>query len=231
MILVPPRMLGFYFILALLFSGSTFCLFTAISYTEPATASFLSRLELIATLLLATIFLKEKVTKVELFGLLFVIAGIIVMRYGASLELSRAVLLVSVGAVFVGSAEVAIKARIKRINPRSLIFYRGVFMVVIFLIVGNATEQVHWVGDTRLLLLLGIAAIFLPYIGRFGYLKAMEHINISRASIIVQSQPFFAAGITFMLIGTYPSLKELIGGLLIVTGVVFIKILEIKASR
>lgn len=228
---VSPSQLGFFFILGLLFSGSTLCLFTALSYTEPATVSFLSRLELIMTLLLAMLFLKERVARSELFGLIFVIAGIIVMRYGASLALSRAVLLVTIGSLFVGAAEVSIKARINRIHFRSLIFYRGVFMVINFLIAGYFTGQFVWVTDTKLLLLLGVAGIFLPYLGRMGYLKAMERINISRASIIVQSQPFFAGIITLAIIGTMPSVKELSGGLLIVTGVIIIKVLEKKAPR
>lgn len=228
---VSKRQLGFYALLGVLFSGSTLCLFTAISYTEPATVSFLSRLELIMTLMMAMIFLRERFTKAELFGLLFVLAGIIVMRYGASVELSQAILLVSISSVFVGGAEVAIKARIARIRPRSLIFYRGIVMVTIFLIAGYMTGQFVLVTDSRLLSLLAIAGFCLPYAGRMGYLKAMEKINISRASIIVQSQPFFAGIVTLILIGTHPSLKELSGGVLIVTGVVFIKVLERRARR
>ncbi|MCK5127399.1 MAG: DMT family transporter [candidate division Zixibacteria bacterium] len=230
-IVVPVADLGFYFILAILFAGSTFCLFTALTFIEPATVSFLSRLELIATLLLAVMFLKEQISRAEILGLLFVLAGIIVMRYGASMELSRAVLLVSIQAILVGTAEVLIKHRIKRINPGSLIFYRGLFMVIIFLIAGTALDQIIWVRDWRLILLLLAAAFFMPYLGRFSYLKAMENINISRASIIVQSQPFFAVGFTLLLIGTFPSMRELSGGFLIVGGVILIKLLEKRHHR
>lgn len=230
-IAVPLRHLGFFALLGVLFSGSTLCLFTAISYTEPATVSFLSRLELMMTIILAMIFLKERISKAELFGLAFVVAGIFVMRYGASVELSNAILLVTISAVFVGAAEVAIKARISRIKPRSLVFYRGIVMVCIFLIVGNITGQFIWVTDMRILLTLAAAGFCLPYAGRMGYLKAMERINISRASIIVQSQPFFAGLITLAILGTHPSLREMIGGILIVSGVVFIRIIEWRTRK
>jgi len=54
----------------------------------------------------------------------------------------------------------------------------------------------------------------------------MKSINISRASIIVQSQPFFAAAFALIILGTFPPPKELIGGLLIVAGVITIKLIE-----
>lgn len=230
-VVVPARHLGFFAILGVLFSASTLCLFTAISYTEPATVSFLSRLELFMTILMAMIFLKEHISKAEVIGLAFVVIGILVMRYGASIQLSNAIILVSIEAVFTGAAEVAIKARINRIRPRSLIFYRGIVMVSIFLIVGYFTGQFVWVTDLRILLTMAVAGFCLPYAGRMGYLKAMERINISRASIIVQSQPFFTALITLAILGTHPSLRVLIGGLLIVAGVIFIRIIEWRLRR
>jgi drug/metabolite transporter (DMT)-like permease len=226
MIAIKPAQLLFLFMIAMFFAGSTFCLFTAISFSEPATVSFLSRLELVATLILAAIFLKERINPAEISGLVLVVAGIIVMRYGASIELSRAVGLVSFAALLFGTAEVLIKSRIDWINYRSFIFYRGIFMSAIFIVIGLVTGRIIWVTDGNLILILIAAAFFLPYLGRLGYLKAMKHIDISRASIIVQSQPFFAAAVALAILGTFPPLKEVIGGLLIVTGVITIKLLE-----
>lgn len=225
-IAIRPSQILFLLAIAVLFAGSTFCLFTAISLSEPATVSFLSRLELVAILFFAAIFLKERVNPAEMSGLVLVVAGIIVMRYGASIELSRAVTLVTFASLLFGAAEVLIKSRINWIGYRSFIFYRGLFMTIIFLIAGNITGQFTWVTDTNLLLTLLGAAILLPYLGRLGYLKAMKYIKVSRASIIVQSQPFFAAVVALAILGTFPPLKEIIGGLLIVAGVVAIKLIE-----
>jgi drug/metabolite transporter (DMT)-like permease len=220
------RFLFLSFVISLLFAAATFCLFTAISFSEPATVSFLSRLELIAVLFFAAIFLKERINLAELSGLVLVIAGIVVMRYGASLELSRAVTLVTAASLMIGAAEVLIKSRIDWISYRSFIFYRGVFVTAICLIAGLVTDRIVWVTDGNVILILIIAAILLPYLGRLGYLKAMKHIKISRASIIAQSQPFFAALVALAILGTFPPLKEIVGGLLIVAGVITIKLIE-----
>jgi drug/metabolite transporter (DMT)-like permease len=225
-IIIRPRQAFFIFVISLLFAAATFCLFTAISFSEPATVSFLSRLELIAVLFFAAIFLKERINLAELSGLVLVIAGIVVMRYGASLELSRAVTLVTAASLMIGAAEVLIKSRIDWISYRSFIFYRGVFVTAICLIAGLVTDRIVWVTDGNVILILIIAAILLPYLGRLGYLKAMKHIKISRASIIAQSQPFFAALVALAILGTFPPLKEIVGGLLIVAGVITIKLIE-----
>jgi len=225
------RQVLLYFVISVLFCGATFCFFSALSLAEPATVSFLSRLELITTLILAAVFLKEKVRPTEIIGLVIVASGIMVMRYGASLELSRAVLLVSIGSLLFGMAEVLTKMNIKGLDHRAFIFYRNIFMGAIFALVGTIRGEFYPVTDPGLLLVIIIAAILLPYLGRVGYIKAMQRINISRAVIIVQSQPFFAAAAAFLILGTFPSLRELTGGILIVIGVITIKVIEKRANR
>ena len=99
-------------------------------------------------------------------------------------------------------------------------------MSAIFLIVGLTSGLFIWITDGNLWLILIATGICLPYLGRLGYINAMKTINISRASIIVQSQPFFAAGAALIILGTFPPIKEIIGGLLIVAGVIVIKMIE-----
>jgi uncharacterized membrane protein len=160
---VSMRQVGFLVIISVLFCGATFCLYTAVSLVEPATVSFLSRLELVATIVLATIFLRERINRAEFSGLILVIAGLIVMRYDASLALSKAVALVLAEALLSGAAEVLIKSKIFWINHRSLILYRNLFMTTIFLVVGATIGQFTWVTETRLFPILIVAGLFLPY--------------------------------------------------------------------
>ncbi|MFH1699846.1 MAG: DMT family transporter [Candidatus Zixiibacteriota bacterium] len=229
-IFIPPAQIGFYAIVAIFFSAATYCLFTALSFSEPATVSFLSRLELVSTIILASIFLKERLQKSEVFGLILVVAGILVMRYDASIELSRTVTLVTLGSLFFGTAEVLTKWKIDWINYRSYIFYRGIFMSGIFVTIGIVSGKFVIITDLKLLVLLILTAFLLPYLGRTGYLKSMKYINISRSSIIVQSQPFFAAIVALMILNSFPSVKEIAGGLLLVGGVILMKVLEKKAA-
>ncbi|MCP4569600.1 MAG: DMT family transporter [FCB group bacterium] len=231
MLKVSFRQLAFLFIVAILFCGAVFCLNTALAQSEPATVSFLSRIELVSTLLLAAIFLKERISKSEIIGLLIVTAGIVVMRYDASVELSRTVMLITIGSFMFGAGEVLIKSKIDWMDYRTFIFYRNLFMSVIFFIISSLWGKWVWVDDGNLMMVLIVAGIVLPYLGRLGYLKAMQNIDISRASIIVQSQPFFAAATALAILGTFPPFKEVIGGLLIVAGVVTIKLLEKKTAR
>ena len=231
MLRVSRRQLAFLLLVSVLFCGAVFCLHTALVQSEPATVSFLSRIELVSTLLLAAIFLKERISKAEIIGLIIVVTGIVVMRYDASVELSRAVMLITGGSFLFGAGEVLIKSQINWMDYRSLIFYRNLFMSVIFFIVSLFWGKWVWVADGNLMLVLIIAGIVMPYLGRLGYLKAMQNIDISRASIIVQSQPFFAAAAALAILGTFPPFKEVIGGLLIVAGVVTIKLLEKKTER
>lgn len=228
---VTGKQLLFLFFIAVLFCGSLFCLMTALNLVEPATVSFLSRLELVVTLFLAWFFLRERVSITETIGLAVVVIGILVMRYGASVALSKAMALVVTSAMLSGIGEVITKARIDWIDFRAFVFYRNLFMTVMFVIAGAMTGRLVWVTDGRLILLTAAVGFFMPYWGRLGYLKAMQYINISRAVIIVQVQPFLTAALALVILGTLPPAKELAGGLLIVGGIVLMRLLENRAVR
>ncbi len=227
---INRQQLLFLFIVALLFAGATFCFFSALKIAQPGTVSFLSRMEMGMIIILAAFFLKERLRWPELVGLVIVALGIFVMRYGASMELSKAIVFISIEAVLIGTAEVLIKSRINWINHRSFIFYRGLFMVGLFFTVASWNNNLMIPKSFENWLILIVAAIFMPYLGRLGYLKAMKDINISRAAIIVQSQPFFATIAALTILGTFPTFKEILGGLIIVGGVVCIKLLERRSK-
>jgi drug/metabolite transporter (DMT)-like permease len=208
-----------------------FMTYSALAHAEPATVSFISRLELAVTIILAAVFLKERMNPAEFLGLILVAAGLFVMRYQASFELSNAIVLVALASVLTGLAEVTIKSRINWISDRCFVLYRNTIMAAIFVFAGLVTGRLSWISDFTILGLMLIAGICMPYLGRIGYLKAMRNINISRASIVTQSQPFFAAAAALIFLGTFPSPKEIIGGLLIVAGVVAIRLLEARAQQ
>lgn len=225
---INKRQMTFMLFITLIFCMALFCLMSALMIAEPATVSFLSRLELIATLFFAAIFLKERINRAEIIGLVVVILGIIILRSGGTAALNKALLLITASSLLIGFGEVLIKARIDWINHRSFIFYRNMLGAGLFFIVGsingNLTRPDDWSGWG----LIAISGLCLPYLGRLGYLKAMKNITVSRASIIVQSQPFFAAGAALLILGTLPPLNEIAGGMLIVSGVVIMKLLEMR---
>lgn len=227
---INRRQLLFLLGLSALFAISVYCLFYALSLSQPATVSFLSRLEMAVTIILASLFLKERMNRAELIGLVVVAVGIVVMRYGASVELSRAIALVMANVLLTGTGEVLIKWKINLMSHRTLILYRNTFMAIIFAVAGLIRGDLIMVTDFKLLAILGIAGFLLPYLGRLGFIKAMYHIKVSRASIITQSQPFFAGIVALLVLGIFPPAKEILGGLLIVGGVVLIRLIEMRFS-
>jgi drug/metabolite transporter (DMT)-like permease len=228
---VTLKQLLFLALLALLFCGSLFCLMSALNLVEPATVSFLSRLELVITLILAGFFLRERISVAETIGLAVVVIGILVMRYGASVALSKAMVLVVISALLSGTGEVMTKARIDWIDLRAFVFYRNMIMTILFIAAGLVSGKLVWVTDGRLVLLTAAVGFFMPYMGRLGYLKAMKYITVSRAVIIVQCQPFLTAALALLILGTLPPVREMAGGLLIVGGIILMRMLEKPTVR
>jgi drug/metabolite transporter (DMT)-like permease len=210
----------------MIFASGMFCYMTSLTLVGPATVSFISRLELVVTIVLAGIFLRERLSKWELIGLVIVATGIIIMRYGASFELSRALLLIILGTFFIGSGEVLIKSRIDWIDPRTFVFYRNIWMVIIYAVSSMLMGKSLRVPDNHTVLMIVTAAFFMTYLGRLTYLWTMRNIPVSRAAIIVQSQPFFAGVIALVFLDIFPSMREIVGGICIVAGVIFIRLLD-----
>nr|MBN2277882.1 DMT family transporter [candidate division Zixibacteria bacterium] len=221
---VSPRILGLIFVLAILFALALYLFITSLKLIEPATVSFLSRFEVILTVILAFFLLKEKLTAVELIGGLIALGGIFILKYHTNLAISKAATLMVLSSLLFAVAEVIIKKNIKRLGTIKFLFYRNIFMVFIMYVILLIRGQNLYLPPAKTLWLILIAALLLPVLGRATYMEALKRINISRAALISQSTPLFTALFAFAILRSLPVPIEWLGGGLIILGVVVVQL-------
>ena len=211
-------------ILSLIFSFGIYTFISSLKLIEPATVSFLSRFEVLVTVVFAFIFLKERLRPIEIIGGIITIGGIVVLKFKTNLDISQAATLMILSAFFFGTAEIIVKKYINAIGTIRFIFWRNFFMIFIFYGILLYHNQPLALPDSRTLLIIAIASFLLPVMGRITYIEALRRIKISRAALITQSTPLFTAIFALMILGTYPTPIEWLGGGLIILGVVIIKL-------
>lgn len=221
---VNINILALIFVLAILFAGALYFSMSALQLIEPATVSFLSRFEVIVTVVLAYIFLRERLTPIELLGGMITLGGLFVLKYKTNLVISHAATLMVLSSFCFAAAEIIIKKNIKRLPTYQFLFFRNFFMVIVILALIAIKGKTILIPDQDTMLMILAASILMPVIGRATFMETLKRIDISRATLFMQSIPLFTAVFTYIFLTTIPQPIEWFGGALILAGVIVVKL-------
>ena len=195
---------------------------------DPSLAAFLNRTEVLLAILFGVILLHERFTKNEAIGAALSVTGIIVMRATLRMEYSLGFWYVLIGAVLFALAELFSKLAVRFAEPFVVTYLRSLFVAVVFWIIVIAKganfqglDQV-WPG----VLALGFVG---PVAARMTYLVALKHLDLSKVAVIGQTQPVFVLLLAFFALGQLPTVRETVGGLLLLSGCVIMVIARYRA--
>lgn len=185
---------------------------------DPSLAAFLNRSEVLVAILLGVIFLRERFTRLETLGTVLAFLGIVVMRLTLRVEYSEGFWYVLIGSIFFGTTEFVSKIAVRHVAPALLAFIRNSLLAMIFWLTlfagGEGFEGLDSVWPTVIAL-----AIAGPVVARILYLYAVKKLELSKVAVISQVQPVFVLMIAFAAIGQLPTLRETVGGLFLLAGI------------
>lgn len=216
-----------------LFTASSWCAIWAfwagVQRMDPSLAAFLNRSEVPIAIALGIIFLKERLTRTEIVGMILSLIGIVIMRLTLRVEYASGFWLVLLGSVFFGLTEFISKIAVRHVEPVTLTYIRNMFLAVFFwiafLISGQSYEglEVVWPG----VIALGFLG---PIMSRMAYLMALKRVALSKVAVISQSQPVFVILIALFVLGQLPTFREIIGGLCLIAGCILMIIARPNAA-
>ena len=179
---------------------------------EVFTASLFLNFELIFTVLLATVILKEKVTKMGIFGILVVIFFLIAnsIDYNFSkldiIDFSSSILLI-IGACFFWAIDNNISGRIEGLSSQKITFIKGFFGGSFNLLLA------FFLGKSLAVPLVKIPLIL--FIGIFSYgfsinlfILGLRNIGVAKTSIIFSLNPFFSSILSVFIFENLISLLD-----------------------
>ncbi len=194
-------------------------LWAGIKYLDPTVASFISRLQTLVTVFLGIYLLRERFRFIEAVGGFVVISGLVLIGFSPEVKLSLWFWVMVGSAICWGITEVLAKIALRHLEATPLSFVRTV-VVAIFFLIWAAFDGTPMFNLGKLW--WGVAAIALlgPTLARWFYLFALQRLDVSKAVLVSQVQPLFVWPLAFAFMHTIPSIREWIGGFLILSGCV-----------
>ncbi|MHC5035782.1 MAG: DMT family transporter [Planctomycetota bacterium] len=198
---------------------------------DPSFAAFLWRFMPVLILLLGVVFLRERLRAIEIILLALMILGGVYGTLGRWDVVGFGVML-TLGAAFAGAWQMLIaKILTGRAHPHTLVFFRlgpgAVFIVLWTLCLGRFDFNVplrYW-AVTLLGALLG------PCLAHVFTFRSYRHWELSRSSIVLAVQPLFVLPLAYVFLGQFPVGKELLGGVLILLGSLWLGWIHLAPKR
>ena len=199
-----------------------------ILYGSSTSVAFIYRLQIIFTVILGLVFLKERLSKFEWFGILLAIIGTFIMIYQGEKIFGVGSMIALGGVIFSSIMVFLAKVYVKTINPISLAYSRSFFLLFFILIYALSFGELNFNVPINVYSLTFVSAISGAFLGFILFYKALSFYELSKASVIASIEPFFATLLIFIFLGLSPTINQIVGGILIVTGVVIVSLMGNK---
>ena len=200
--------------------------------SSPTMLTLLQRSEIIITMLLSWLFLKEIITARVWLAVVVIIAGIIVMKLNSlSFELNEwSAIIWAISAAFSFSVmQVLAKSIIHEINPQVLNVSRLAFALVILWSLEEVRsgvavlEFIEWQW-------LALAAFCGPFVGRLSLNYALRYFTISKIVIIGSFSPVVTLIFELLVFGTLINGYEAFGGTIMLAGILWVFLPGLRRS-
>jgi drug/metabolite transporter (DMT)-like permease len=204
---------------------------TGLSVLDPVFSSVLWRFFPVLAILAGVIILKERITKYELSAMFIMLIGSLWSIAGRWQIVGTGVILTLLAGC-AGAVQLLIaKSKTDLIHANVLVAYRvgiGAMFIALWVFASNkadfAVEARYW-HVTLLGAFLGPCASFLLTFRSYRYW------TLAQSSIVLTLQPLLVLPLTYVFLGTLPSPKELTGGLVILSGALWLTIVQITKKK
>lgn len=217
-------------LLGLLNAVSALLWIFSIKMVGASMSAFLLRLVAIFTIALGLWFLKEKLNVFETIGALLAISGAFVLSFSNGDTKLLGVIIAVFAAASISIHDFIAKIYVPRIKPYDLASIRTsftlIFLTAYTLVAGNFS-----LPPAGMLPFIIIGSTMSAVIGYILFFKALERMDISKVAIIRNIDPFIVVVYAFVIFRTLPSFTELLGGMLIVSGVLLSELKLGKALK
>jgi len=197
-------------------------------YAGTNNMAFVFQVNVVFTVLLGVVFLKERFKKIEAAGILIAVAGIIILSYNNSEISILSIVIILISALFNALSNFASKIFVKKINPVTMAGGRAIFIFLLILGYTIITNRIQTDIPSIVFLYAFLGGLSGAFIGFMLFYKALEKIKISKAMTIRTIEPFLVVIFSFVLLMIIPTQNQLIGGSLIMVGIIILSLYENK---
>jgi len=205
-----------------LVATSTFYAAIAVS-ANPAIPSFLRNLEYLFVSILGFVLLSERLGKWQLTGAFLTLSGAFIISLRTSPTdsfFTAASGLMLISTTFYAARTIIAKKHIRAISPVVLAINRALFLLTLAIIFMFSQNLSFIIPSTAFVNIMAGSFVG-PFLTSIFQYSALKYIEASKAAIVQSTTGMFVLLGAFILFGTLPTTVQVIGGLIAITGVVF----------
>ena len=195
---------------------------TSLSYTSIASSVILVTCHPAFVAVISYFLWHEVLNRLTIGGMVIAFAGVVLINYGGFDFGSQAILgdvLALIAGFFMGGYLILggyLKNRIE-IMPYLTMIYTGAAIILLLATVGFGYSFTGYSGKTYLM--MALLAVVPQLIGHSSFNLALRLIPVTLVSVAILGEPVGATLLGYFLLDEVPTVKELIGGVLILAGI------------
>ena len=189
----------------------------------PALTSFLMKAQTLFSLLLGFVFLGERLKRGESIGIALTVVGVIIVAYQKDTFLIYGTIMALAAAFFYSFLSYIVKKIANDLNMLMVATLRtlGVSIVLFIYLLVTGTFSYPTLTDAIVMTLGGTTGAYIAKACQFHSIKLLD---VSRTTAVMPLESLFVVILSYLIFDNIPSLLKLTGGVLIITGVIFLVI-------
>lgn len=199
--------------------------YAILKMTNPGVVSFIGNIGPVFVSIMGFIVLKESFNRLQLLGIIIAIGGIFILNYQAYTKISDIVIpgsqYVILASFLFAVAAIIARRHFKIIDAGILSLVRALLMLMGFLIL-IITFSHFSSFSLKTLGYVSIGSFLEVFITIIFAYMSFKYIKAFKTSITISTKGIFALISAWIFLGLKPELRELIGGLLSIVGVVLV---------
>ncbi|MEX1020787.1 MAG: DMT family transporter [Litorilinea sp.] len=216
------RHFGFFLIIGACVGTSTFLTYASVSYIDAGTASMLSKMSTLFTLLIGVAWLREQLLPIQIVGAVVAIGGVFVISFqpgGDVLQIGSLLVVISTAGYALHTA--VVKRSGGDMDFLNFFFFRLLLTTLCLAVLVLTRPAAAWTAPPAIgwwiVLLTGTVDVV---ISRSLYYLALRRITMSLHAIILTVSPVISIIWAYFLFDTFPGTQQLLGGCAVLAGVV-----------
>ena len=211
--------------------SSTVLFFAGLRLIDPSISAFLQRSQVFFIIILSMVMLGERFSKGEWISSLIIIAGLVLITFHAS-EISFVGSLLVLSSTFIGSISIIIVRKIGyHVGSHTFAFIRTITLFLFYLLYASSVPGSFGLLPIKSMISVMAGAFFGPFLTVISSYRALEYMEAGKVALLRSIQPFFVMISAFLIFRTFPGLRGIMGGMLMVVGnIVFIQ-MNVKKSK
>lgn len=192
--------------------------FNSVNMIGAELTGFLTRFETVFAVMLAVIFLKERLNRVEILGIAIAVMGTLIISYSGGSYASLGSVVALLASLAIGIHILVAKVLVKSISPITMAGFRNFFAILLLLAYVLAFKEFKLISLGFMPLLVPLSLLS-SLLGFYLLYTSLKHLDAAKVGALRVLDPAFILVYALLFFQTIPTAKDLVGGLMIMAGV------------